>query len=96
MNCCVTDLRNKDVVCRADGKRIGNVCDVDVDTCTGRVVAIVIYGRNRFLGLFGHEEDIRIRWEDIEVIGDDTIIVCRRPCCNQNKKCNKFPFKKTF
>lgn len=88
MNCCVTDLRNKDVICRADGKRIGNVCDVDVDTCTGRVVAIVIYGRNRCFGLLGHEDDIRIRWEDIEVIGDDTIIVCRRPCCSQ-KKCVK-------
>ena len=51
MNCCVTDLRNKDVICRCDGKRIGNICDVDVDTCTGKVVAIVIYGRNRCFGL---------------------------------------------
>ena len=81
MNCCVTDLRNKDVICRTDGRRIGNICDVDVDTCTGRVIAIVIYGRNRCFGLFGHEEDIRIRWEDIEVIGDDTVIVSRRPVC---------------
>lgn len=81
MNCCVTDLRNKDVICRCDGKRIGNICDVDVDTCTGKVVAIVIYGRNRCFGLLGHEEDIRIRWEDIEVIGDDTVIVARRPAC---------------
>ena len=81
MNCCVTDLRNKDVIWRCDGKRIGNICDVDVDTCSGKVVAIVIYGRNRCFGLLGHEEDIRIRWEDIEVIGDDTVIVSRRPVC---------------
>lgn len=54
MNCCVTDLRNKDVICRCDGKRIGNICDVDVDTCSGKVVAIVIYGRNRCFGLLGH------------------------------------------
>lgn len=87
MNCCVTDLRNKDVICRIDGRRIGNICDVDVDTCTGRVVAIVIYGRNRLFGLLGHEEDIRIRWEDIEVIGDDIVIVSRRPACKN--ACNK-------
>ncbi|MBQ7541090.1 MAG: YlmC/YmxH family sporulation protein [Clostridia bacterium] len=81
MHCCVTDLRNKDVICRSDGKRIGSICDVDIDTCTGQVVAVVIFGRGRWFGLLGHEEDIRIRWEDIEVIGDDTIIVSRRPSC---------------
>lgn len=79
MRCCVTELRSKDVICRMDGRRIGNICDVDVDTCTGQVVAIVLYGRNRWFGLLGHEEDIRIRWEDIEVIGDDTVIVSCRP-----------------
>ena len=79
MHCCVTDLRCKDVICRSDGKRLGNICDVDVDTCTGQVTAIVIYGKNRWFGLLGHEDDVRIRWEDIEVIGDDTVIVTRRP-----------------
>ena len=83
MHCCVTDLRCKDVICRADGKRIGNICDVDVDTCNGQVVAIVIYGRSRWFGLLGHADDIRIRWEDIEVIGDDTVIVSRRPSCRE-------------
>ena len=85
MHCCVTDLQRKDVICRADGKRIGNICDVDVDTCTGQVVAIVIYGRGRCFGLLGHEDDIRIRWEDIEVIGDDTVIVSRRPSCREGR-----------
>ena len=73
MHCCVTDLQRKDVICRADGKRIGNICDVDVDTCTGQVVAIVIYGRSRWFGLLGHAE----------VIGDDTVIVSRRPSCRE-------------
>lgn len=36
MNCCVTDLRNKEVVNKKDGTRLGNVCDVEVDTCTGK------------------------------------------------------------
>ena len=93
MHCCVTDLRCKDVICRADGKRLGNICDVDVDTCTGQVIAIVIYGRARWLGLLGHEDDIRIRWEDIEVIGDDTVIVSRRPSCG-NPRSRRRPYGK--
>lgn len=94
MHCCVTDLRCKDVICRADGKRIGNICDVDVDTCTGQVTAIVIYGRNRLFGLLGHEEDVRIRWEDIEVIGDDTVIVSRRPSCREARSRRGKPYGK--
>ena len=94
MHCCVTDLRCKDVICRADGKRIGNICDVDVDTCTGQVTAIVIYGRNRWFGLFGHEDDIRIRWEDIEVIGDDAVIVSRRPPCREMRSRRSKPYGK--
>ena len=79
MHCCVTDLRSKDVICRADGRRIGNICDVEIDTCSGSILAVIVFGRGRCSGLFGHEEDIRIRWEDIEIIGDDTVIVSHRP-----------------
>ncbi|MCR5485506.1 MAG: YlmC/YmxH family sporulation protein [Clostridiales bacterium] len=79
LNCCVTDLRNKEVINRNDGCRLGNVCDVEVDTCTGHITAIIIFGKARLFGLLGHEDDIRICWSDIDVIGDDTILVSRRP-----------------
>lgn len=75
--CCVTDLRCKEVINKKDGCRLGHVCDVEVDTCCGKVVAIIIYGRGRF---FGRENDIRICWENIDVIGDDIILVCIEPC----------------
>lgn len=76
MNCCVTDLRNKEVINAKNGCRIGQVCDVEIDTCTGCIVSVIIWGRTKCLGLFGREEDIRICWNEIEVIGDDTILVC--------------------
>ena len=79
MHCCVTQLRAKDVICRADGRRIGNICDVELDTCTGQITAVILYGRGRCFGLLGHEEDVRIRWEDIEIIGEDAVIVTHRP-----------------
>lgn len=75
MLCCVTDLREKEVVNIRDGARIGCVCDVDIDTCSGRITAIIIYGKCKFMGVFGKSEDIKIYWENIRVIGDDVILV---------------------
>ncbi len=76
MRCCITDLRNKKVINAKNGCVLGNVCDVEIDTCTGKVVEIVIYGRLRCCGLMGRDEDIRISWDDISVIGDETVLVC--------------------
>ncbi|MDR1465699.1 MAG: YlmC/YmxH family sporulation protein [Oscillospiraceae bacterium] len=74
MQCCITDLRNKDVINKKTGARLGNVCDAEVDTCTGRVTAFIVLGRAKLLGLFSREEFL-ISWENIEVIGDDIILV---------------------
>jgi len=81
MHCCITELRNKDVINKKTGARLGNVIDCQVDTCTGCVVALVICGRPRGgFGLFSRDECF-IRWEDIEVIGDDIILVnCAHTC----------------
>lgn len=77
MDCCsITELRNKEVISSKNGCRIGYVSDVEISLCDGRLVAIIIWGKNRIGGLFGKEEDIRICWNDIQVIGDDTILVC--------------------
>ena len=41
-----------------------------------QVLSLIVYGRLRFFGLLGREEDRVIPWEDIEIIGEDTILVC--------------------
>lgn len=76
MDCCITDMRNKEVICAGNGCRLGYISDVEIDTCSGCVKAVIIWGKSKYLGLFGREEDIRIAWKDIEVIGEDTVIVC--------------------
>ena len=43
MNCCITDLRNKEVICAKTGCRLGCVSDVEIDTCSGCLVAIVVW-----------------------------------------------------
>lgn len=86
MLCRITDMHNKDVINVCDGHRLGFVDDVEVDTCTAQLVSIVIRGRNKCFGLLGREEDIVICWKEIEVIGDETILVRREtPCCTHSK-----------
>jgi len=75
MVCRLADFRYKDVICVNDGVRLGNVCDVELDTANAQLLAIVIYGRYRFFGLLGREDDIVIGWRDIRLIGEDTILV---------------------
>ncbi|MBQ2231174.1 MAG: YlmC/YmxH family sporulation protein, partial [Oscillospiraceae bacterium] len=58
-----------------DGLRLGFVCDVIVNTATGQVLAIVVPGRCKVLGLFFREDDYVIPWECIRKIGDDMILV---------------------
>ena len=70
----ITDMHDKEVICICDGRRLGFVDDVEVDTCTAQIVAIVIYG-HRGLCFWRREPDIVIHWKDIEVIGEETILV---------------------
>ena len=74
MQCCITELRNKDVINKTTGCRLGCVVDAQIDTCSGSVVALVVVGRQRSMGIFAREECF-VRWEDIDVIGDDIILV---------------------
>lgn len=75
MNCCITDLCEKEIINLKDGVKLGSVNDVEIDTCSGKLVAIIICGRSKFLSFGNKEADFRICWDQIEVIGDDTILV---------------------
>ena len=79
MFCRITDMHNKEVINVCDGLRLGYVDDVEVDTFTAQLVAIVIHGRSKCMGLLGHEEDIVIPWRNIQVIGEETILVNQAP-----------------
>lgn len=80
MSCCIAELRNKEVICKSNGARLGNVDDVEIDIANGKLVSIVIYGKSRMMGFLGKCEDIVIPWCDIDIIGEDTILVnCNCP-----------------
>lgn len=70
-----SSLKCKEVVNICDGCRLGYVCDVEVDCRCGQIVAIIIPGKGRCLGLLGRGDDYVIPWKCIRQIGDDIILV---------------------
>ena len=78
-----TELRCKEVICVADGRRLGFVTDVQVTVPDGEVKAIIVPGPCRILGLFGRRDDYLIPWNCIKRIGPDIILVEIKPedCC---------------
>ena len=63
MDTRIAQLRYKEVICVADGSRLGYVGDLEVDLDSGQVRALVIPGRRRLFGLLGREEDRYIPWD---------------------------------
>lgn len=67
-----SDLCEKEVINLCDGKRLGYVCDAEIDTECGRIIRIAIPAKN---GLFVGKARIYIKWNSIERIGEDTVLV---------------------
>lgn len=75
MICSLAEIKNKEVVNVKSGLKIGYVDDVQIDTSRSSVVSLVIYGRPRCMGILGREDDVVIKCENIQLIGEDTILV---------------------
>ena len=50
-------MHGREVISVLDGSRIGYLGDIEFDTQQAALTAIVVYGRPRFFGLFGREND---------------------------------------
>ncbi len=69
------DLRCKEIINVKTGARLGYPDDIEFDSCTARICRIIVYGRAKFFGLFGREDDFFIKWNSIDVICEDTNFV---------------------
>ncbi|MEW6049175.1 MAG: YlmC/YmxH family sporulation protein [Bacillota bacterium] len=70
-----SDLRAKDVINMADGRRLGNLYDLDVDVESGRIRSLILPASGRPGWFRSRERDIEIPWQDIVKIGIDVILV---------------------
>ena len=75
MRCRIDELKNKQVVCVKDGYVLGYIGDIELDTESGKLISLIIFGNPRFMGLLGREKDIVIPFEGIVVIGEETVLV---------------------
>ena len=79
-----SDLRGKEVLNICEGRRLGYVCDLEIDISCGKIIALIVPGEMRHFGLFRGEE-FRIPWDCIDRIGDDIILVTRHHAHNRKK-----------
>lgn len=71
----IMDLSYKEVIHLESGQRLGYVRDAEIDPETGKVTALVIPGKLKWLGLLGREPEQVIPWERIHRLGEDIIFV---------------------
>ena len=71
----ISEFQLKDVVNVSNGRKLGNIGDIDINIQTGRIDAVIIGGAGKVLGFFGRDEDIIIPWKNILKIGEDVILV---------------------
>ena len=80
MLCTFDDIKNKEIINIKTGSKMGYPDDIEFDTCTAKICRIVIFGKAKLFGLLGREDNTEICWSDIEIIGEDTILVsCEMP-----------------
>lgn len=73
--CRTSDIRQKEVINIADGRRLGFVSDVEINFEEGRIETIVVPTGGKFFGLIGKENEFVIPWERVKRIGEDIILV---------------------
>ena len=49
------ELKEKDVINRCDCKKLGQICDLVIDECSGQICSIIVPGPPRLCGLLCRE-----------------------------------------
>jgi YlmC/YmxH family sporulation protein len=71
----ISDFQSKDVINIVDGKKLGQVSDLELDLRQGRIDSIVVPHQAKFFGFFGGGTDVVIPWKNIVKIGLDVVLV---------------------
>ena len=93
MACNTNSLSCKVVINVCDARKLGHICNYEIDLCSGRITAIFVPSDSGLLS-FTRRGDIRIPWECIRKVGEDAILVelPHRPvdCADPPPKKQKF------
>ena len=70
----ISELQNKDVVALEDGKKIGSIIDAAVDK-NGNITSLIVQKKRFFLNIFARSDEVEIKWNEVNNIGTDVILV---------------------
>ena len=70
----LSELQNKNIVNVNDGKMIGNIIDIDINS-DGVSSGIIVEKTKFFISRFSSSGEISIRWNQIKKIVQDVILV---------------------
>ena len=68
------ELREKEVVNIADGKKLGRILDMAF-TSNGTIKGLIVPGEKKFFKNISGDESIFVPWKNIVKIGEDAILV---------------------
>lgn len=68
-------LKSKDVVNICDGKNLGNISDLIIDSTCGKILGLIVPASKNFFNLFKSSNDLFIPYNRVCKIGKDIILV---------------------
>ena len=74
----LSELQNKNLVNVSNGKNIGNIIDVNIDYQSGNIRSFIIESKGSILTFLNKDNDMEVKWNDIQKIGEDVILVNMR------------------
>ena len=74
----LSELQNKNLVNVSNVKNIGNIIDVNIDYQSGNIKSFIIESKGSILTFLNKDNDMEVKWNDIQKIGEDVILVNMR------------------
>ena len=62
-------------ICELREEKLGNVCDIEFEERTGKIIALIIPGPCKILGIIGRDQEYIIPYECVQRIGADVVLV---------------------
>lgn len=70
----LSEIQNKDVISVNDGKKIGNIIDININM-DGTLNSLIVEKSKFIISKFTSNGEIEVKWSEIKKIGDDVILV---------------------
>lgn len=70
----ISEFRQREVVDVATGRRLGYICDMEIDDENGKIISVTVPSGRLFSSVMKNSDTV-ISWEKIIKIGKDIILV---------------------